>query len=89
MSGQRIVFVGSKPLSAYVLAIVQMYQNADDENPTVHVQARGRWIGKAIVASHLAQKLIPLKMKDVKVEVEKFKTEKGERLVPKLTITLC
>ncbi|HNZ87101.1 MAG TPA: DNA-binding protein Alba [Methanofastidiosum sp.] len=70
MSDENVVFVGSKPVMNYVLAVVTQLNKKDTEN--VVVKARGRAISRAVdVAEIVRNKFV----QDVKVHKITTSTE--------------
>ena len=53
MSDENIVFVGSKPVMNYVLAVVTQLNKKDSEN--VIIKARGRAISRAVDVAEIVR----------------------------------
>ncbi len=74
------VFIGSKPLMSYVLAIVTQFNTTDAEE--VVVKARGRAISTAVdVAEVTKNRFLPdMVYKDIRLGTETMKREDGSEL---------
>jgi len=83
------VFVGSKPLNAYVLACVTQFSEGADE---IMIKARGRAISRAVdVAEILRHKFMPdsVELVDVIISTEKIEdSERGPTNVSAIEIKL-
>ena len=75
--GDNIVFVGSKPVMTYVLAVVTQINNASYNKVTI--KARGRAISRAVDTAEIVRnKFVKnLIISDIKIGTESVKNEKG------------
>ncbi len=83
------VYVGSKPINAYVLACVTQFNEGADE---IMIKARGRAISRAVdVAEILRHKFMPdsVELVDVAISTEKIEdSERGTSNVSAIEIQL-
>ena len=83
------VYVGSKPINAYVLACVTQFNEGADE---IQIKARGRAISRAVdVAEILRHKFMPdtVELVDVAISTEKIEdSERGTSNVSAVEIKL-
>jgi len=81
------VYVGSKPVMTYVMAIITAMNNPDHDGVTI--KARGRSISTAVDAAEITRNRY---LKDfqstVKIGTEELETEDGTRNVSTIEITL-
>ena len=94
MSDRRIIFVGKKPLHAYVRAVVKAMEDGDKE---LQLVARGATISRAVDVAevcrrrngHIAQGLPEtVNIQNLSCESEEIEGEKGMRTVSVLRIDL-
>lgn len=73
------VYVGSKPVMSYVLAVVTQFNEGQD---TVHVKARGKAISTAVdVAEMVRHRFIDEASIDtVAIDTDEIETDAGERM---------
>ena len=86
MSTDERIYVGSKPILAYVTAVVTSLSRAD----IVTVMARGRAISSAVDVVEVTKRsfITDLVVDDIKIGTERLSGERGERNVSTITITL-
>jgi DNA-binding protein Alba len=86
MSDTERIYVGSKPILAYVTAIVTSLSRAD----TVKVMARGRAISSAVDVVEVTRRsfMNDLVVDGIEIGTERLEGERGERNVSSITITL-
>lgn len=86
MSDTERIYVGSKPILAYVTAIVTSLSRAD----TVKVMARGRAISSAVDVVEVTRRsfMNDLVVDGIEIGTERLEGERGERNVSTITITL-
>ena len=87
MAENNVVFVGSKPVMNYVLAVVKEFSNGASE---VTIKARGKSISRAVDAAEVAKNrfLTEAKVKDIKIGTEKMSSERGESNVSIIEIVM-
>lgn len=76
MAENNTVYVGSKPVMTYVLAVVTQLHVAPGE---VIIKARGKAISRAVDAAEIVRnRFMPnAQVKDVRIGTEKVRTEEG------------
>ncbi|MFH1786941.1 MAG: DNA-binding protein Alba [archaeon] len=81
------VFIGSKPVMNYVLAVVTQFNNKTSE---VSIRARGRTISKAVdVAEIVRNRFVKTaQVGEIKIGTEKLMGESGETNVSTIDIPL-
>jgi len=83
------VYVGSKPINAYILACVTQFNEGNDD---IMIKARGRAISRAVdVAEILRHKFMPnsVELMDVLISTEKIEdSERGASNVSAIEIQL-
>ena len=86
MSADERVYVGSKPILAYVTAVATSLSRAD----TVKVMARGRAISTAVDVVEVTKRsfITDLVVDGIEIGTERLSGERGERNVSTITITL-
>ena len=86
MSDEERVYVGSKPILAYVTAIVTSLSRSD----TVKVMARGRSISSAVDVVEVTKRsfMNDLVVDGIDIGIERLEGERGERNVSTITMTL-
>jgi DNA-binding protein len=86
MSTDEKVYVGSKPILAYVTAIVTSLQRAD----SVNVMARGRAISSAVDVVEVTKRsfLTDLNVDGIKIGTERLGEPGSERNVSTISIKL-
>jgi len=87
MADDDVVFVGSKPVMNYVLAVVTQFNSGAKE---VKIMARGRAISRAVdVAEVSRSRFLPdVAVKSISISTETLNTEKGETNVSAIEIIL-
>jgi len=90
MSTPNTVFIGKKPVMAYVQACLINFQDGSNE---VHIKARGRSISTAVDTAEIVRKRFATnaKVKDIKIDTEQLeRTETGTMSnVSSIEITLA
>ena len=86
MSTDERIYVGSKPILAYVTAIVTSLQRAD----SVKVMARGRAISSAVDVVEVTKRsfLTDINIADIAIGTERLGEQGAERNVSTIAITL-
>jgi len=86
MSTDEKVYIGSKPILAYVTAIVTSLQKAD----SVSVMARGRAISSAVDVVEVTKRsfLTDMKVDGIKIGTERLGEPGSERNVSTISIKL-
>ncbi len=86
MSTDERIYVGSKPILAYVTAIVTSLQRAD----SVKVMARGRAISSAVDVVEVTKRsfMTDLNIADITIGTERLGEQGAERNVSTIAITL-
>ncbi|MCD6485050.1 MAG: DNA-binding protein Alba [Candidatus Odinarchaeota archaeon] len=79
MSEENVVFIGKKPLMAYVLACITLFHNGAK---SVTLKARGRSISRAVDVAELVRNrfITDVKVKDVKIGTETVTGEDNKQL---------
>jgi len=86
MSGDEKIYVGSKPILAYVTAVVTSLQRADQ----VSVMARGRAISSAVDVVEVTKRsfLKDLRVDNIQIGTERLGESGSERNVSTISIKL-
>lgn len=73
------VYIGSKPIMSYVLAVITQFNNGSKE---VLVKARGRSISKAVDVAEIVRRrfLTEAKVKGIGIGTEEVKTDEGTNI---------
>ena len=84
----NIVYIGSKPVMNYVLAVVTQFNNGAKE---VIIKARGKAISRAVDAAEVSRHrfLKDAQVKDIKIDTEKITTDRGESKVSTIEIVMA
>ncbi len=84
---ENIVFVGTKPVMNYVLAVVTQFNNGATE---VAIKARGKAISRAVDTSEIALNrfLDGVTKKEIITSTENIDTDSGKTNVSSIEITL-
>ncbi|HIP25152.1 MAG TPA: DNA-binding protein Alba [Archaeoglobus profundus] len=79
MSKQGVVYIGNKPVTNYVLAILTQFNEGADE---VAIRARGKAISRAVdVAEMVRNRFLPnIKVKSIKIDTEELESEQGRKV---------
>jgi DNA-binding protein len=88
MSDRNIVYIGSKPIMDYCLAVLSSLQ---DDGSTVHLKARGRAISTAVDVAEVTRNrfLKNLIVENVEIGTEELENTDGKmRNVSTISITL-
>ena len=83
----NVIFVGKKPLMAYILAVTSQF----NRNKEVHIKARGRSISKAVDVAEIVRDRFSedTELKDIKIGTEQREIKTGEKInVSTIDITL-
>jgi len=88
MTNDNTVYVGSKPVMNYVLAVVTQFNSGAKE---VKIMARGRAISRAVdVAEVSRSRFLPdVTVKSISISTETLNTDKGETNVSAIEIILA
>jgi DNA-binding protein Alba len=86
MSNEERIYVGSKPILAYVTAIITSFSRSD----TVKVMARGRAISSAVDVVEVTKRsfMNDMVVDGIEIGTERLEGERGERNVSTITIKL-
>lgn len=71
MKKSEVVFIGRKPVPAYVGAVAIAFQRAD----WVKLKARGRLIGKAVDVAEMAKRTLRARVGEIKIGTETLTIE--------------
>jgi DNA-binding protein len=87
MAQEDVVFVGTKPVMNYVLAVVTQFNSGAED---VRIMARGRAISRAVdVAEVSRSRFLPnVTVKGISISTEILNTDRGETNVSAIEITL-
>ena len=87
MAEDDVVFVGSKPVMNYVLAVVTQFNGGAKE---VKIMARGRAISRAVDVAEVsrARFLADVSVKNIQISTEVLNTDRGETNVSAIEILL-
>ena len=87
MAEDDVVFVGSKPVMNYVLAVVTQFNGGAKE---VKILARGRAISRAVDVAEVsrARFLVDVSVKNIQISTEVLNTDRGETNVSAIEILL-
>ncbi len=85
---ENAVFVGSKPVMNYVLAVLTQFNGGAKE---VAIKARGKAISRAVDVAEIVRKrfLTDVDVKDIKISTEKVESEQGEANISAIEIILA
>jgi DNA-binding protein len=87
MAEDNVVFVGSKPVMNYVLAVTTQFNKADE----VVIKSRGQAISRAVDAAEIVKNrfMNGVKVKDIQISTEELTREDGSTMnVSAMEITL-
>lgn len=84
---ENIVFIGTKPVMNYVLAVITQFNEGSDE---VVLKARGRAISRAVDVAEIVRNrfLQSLVVKNIQIGTEAVQSETGPANVSTIEITL-
>lgn len=88
MTENTTIFIGSKPVMNYVLALMTLFNK---QVPDVTLKARGRAISRAVDTAEISRnKFMPnLKIKDITIGTESVVDEQGKSInISSMEITL-
>lgn len=87
MTDNNVVYVGSKPVMNYVLAVVKEFNNGAAE---VVIKARGKAISRAVDAAEVSRNrfLSDAKINGIKIGTERITSENGESNVSIIEIAI-
>jgi DNA-binding protein len=87
MAENDVVFVGSKPVMNYVLAVVTQFHNGAKD---VRILARGQAISRAVDVAEVSRSrfLADVTVKSISISTEVLNTERGETNVSAIEIVL-
>ena len=85
---ENAVFVGSKPVMNYVLAVLTQFNAGARE---VAIKARGKAISRAVDLAEIVRKrfLPDVDVKDIKIHTERIESEQGVANVSAIEIVLA
>ena len=86
-AAENIVFIGTKPVMNYVLAVITQFNEGSDE---VVLKARGRAISRAVDVAEIVRNrfLQSLVVKNIQIGTEAVQSEAGPANVSTIEITL-
>ncbi len=78
MSDENVVYIGSKPVMNYCLAVMSSLQGTDSE---VTLKARGRAISTAVDVAEVTKNrfMENLKIKDISIGTEELEGSEGQK----------
>lgn len=87
MTDNNVVYVGSKPVMNYVLAVVKEFNNGASE---VILKARGKAISRAVDAAEVSRNrfLTEAKINGITIGTEKMQSENGPSNVSIIEIVI-
>ena len=87
MAEESVVFVGSKPVMNYMLAVVTQFNGGAKE---VRIMARGRAISRVVDVAEVsrARFLADISVKNIQISTEVLNTDRGETNVSAIEILL-
>ncbi|MBU3967491.1 MAG: DNA-binding protein Alba [Euryarchaeota archaeon] len=87
MTDNNVVYVGSKPVMNYVLAVVKEFNNGASE---VILKARGKAISRAVDAAEVSRNrfLTETKINGITIGTEKMQSENGPSNVSIIEIVI-
>ncbi len=87
MIEDNVVYIGSKPVMNYVLAVVTQFNNGA---PEVTIKARGRAISRAVDVAEVTKNrfLMESRVKDIRIATEKIASERGDSNVSTMEIVM-
>jgi DNA-binding protein len=87
MSGENVVYIGSKPLMNYCMAVLTSLK---DEGSTVALKARGRAISTAVDVAEVTKHrfMESLTIEKIEIGTEELESEGRMRNVSTITIVL-
>ncbi len=89
MEQENIIYIGRKPVMAYVLAVMTALK---DDKSEVTLMARGRAISKAVDVAEVVrnQFISGLSIKDISIATEQLETEEGgQRNISNIAICMA
>ena len=87
MTDDNVVYIGSKPVMNYVLAVVTQFNKGASE---VTIKARGRAISRAVDVAEVTKNrfIIDSTVKDIRIATEKISSERGESNISTMEIVM-
>ncbi len=87
MTEDNVVYIGSKPVMNYVLAVVTQFNNGASE---VTIKARGKAISRAVDVAEVTKNrfVAESKVKDIKIATERIASDRGESNVSIMEIVI-
>lgn len=74
---ENVIFIGSKPVMNYVLAVVTQFNGGADH---VSLKARGKAISRAVDTAEIVRNgFIPTDVEDISIATEQIDTYNGEK----------
>ncbi len=87
MTEDNVVYIGSKPVMNYVLAVVTQFSNGAKE---VTIKARGRAISRAVDVAEVTKNrfMVESRVKDIRIGTEKVASDRGDSNVSTMEIVM-
>ncbi|MCX9009540.1 MAG: DNA-binding protein Alba [Candidatus Methanoperedens sp.] len=87
MMEDNVVYIGSKPVMNYVLAVVTQFNNGASE---VTIKARGKAISRAVDVAEVTKNrfVAESKVKDIKIATERIASDRGESNISIMEIVI-
>ncbi|KCZ73275.1 nucleoid protein Alba [Candidatus Methanoperedens nitroreducens] len=87
MTEDNVVYIGSKPVMNYVLAVVTQFNNGASE---VTIKARGRAISRAVDVAEVTRNrfVAESKVKDIRIATERIASDKGDSNISTMEIVM-
>ncbi|MFW9994881.1 MAG: DNA-binding protein Alba [Candidatus Odinarchaeota archaeon] len=77
---ENTVFVGTKPITSYVMAVVTQFNQSSSD--TITIKARGRAISRAVDVAEVLRKRFmqgQVEIESIKTDTEQITTREGQR----------
>lgn len=87
MTEDNVVYIGSKPVMNYVLAVITQFNNGASE---VTIKARGKAISRAVDVAEVTKNrfMAESKVKDIKIATERMASDRGESNISIMEIVM-
>jgi len=87
MTEDNVVYIGSKPVMNYVLAVVTQFNKGASE---VTIKARGKAISRAVDVAEVTKNrfVAESKVKDIKIATERIASDRGESNISIMEIVI-
>ncbi len=88
MTEDNVVYIGTKPVMNYVLAVVTQFNNGAKE---VTIKARGKAISRAVDVAEVTRNrfLAESDVKNIRIATEKVASDKGKSNVSTMEIVMA